>query len=237
MARSFKVLSLLLTYPTAELQEAAPEMAGVLESEGLLPARQRSALAGLIEELATRDLYDLQERYVILFDRTRSLSLHLFEHVHGESRDRGQALVDLQQLYDSNGLVVAANELPDFLPLFLEYLSTRPVDEACELLGEPLHILTVLEERLNKRKSVYAFALRALLTLARGGADAKKLAELRAVEDDDPADLEALDRAWAEEPITFGPGEEATCGKASILQRLASGAAPAARPQAKGTPR
>ncbi len=237
MTRTFKVLSLLLTYPTVELQEAAPEMAAVLEAEGLLPARQRRALAGLFDDLASRDLYDLQERYVTLFDRTRSLSLHLFEHVHGESRDRGQALVDLQKLYDGNGLVVAANELPDFLPLFLEYLSTRPAEEACELLGEPLHILTVLEERLNKRKSVYAFVLRALLVLARGGADTKKLADLRAVEDDDPADLEALDRAWAEEPVTFGPGEEATCGKASIPQRLAAGRTGANLPATKGSPR
>src|SRR5690606_36482367 len=102
---------------------------------------------------------------------------------------------------------------------------------------EPLHILTVLEERLNKRKSVYAFVLRALLVLARGGADTGKLAELRAVEDDEPADLEALDRAWAEEPVRFGPGEDAACGKASILQRLTTGARPGPRPEPKGSQR
>lgn len=234
MARTFKVLSLLLTYPTAELQEAAPEMARVLDAEALLPVRQRRALDALLEELAGGDLFDLQERYVTLFDRTRSLSLHLFEHVHGESRDRGQALVDLQQLYGDGGLVVAANELPDFLPLFLEYLSTRPVEEACTLLGEPLHILTVLEERLNRRRSVYAFVLRALMALARGGTDAGRLAELRAAGDDDADDLEALDRAWADTPVRFGPGDADACGKDAILQRLATRRAPRARMQGNG---
>ena len=76
--------------------------------------------------MATGDLYDLQERYVLLFDRTRSLSLHLFEHVHGESRDRGQAMVDLKTIYENGGLEIAATELPDFVPLFLEFLSTQP---------------------------------------------------------------------------------------------------------------
>ena len=88
----------------------------------------------LLTELANGDLYDLQERYVLLFDRTRSLSLHLFEHVHGESRDRGQAMVDLQEQYARANLEVSAAELPDFLPLFLEYLSTLPAKEACETL-------------------------------------------------------------------------------------------------------
>ena len=222
MARTFKVLSLLLTYPDEAIREAAPAMAEALKSESLLKGHQRRAVCELIDELETRDLYDLQERYVTLFDRTRSLSLHLFEHIHGESRDRGQALVDLQKLYDNHGLVVAANELPDFLPLFLEFLATRPIDEACALLAEPLHILTVLEERLRKRKSIYAYVLHALVTLAQGKVDADGLAALRACEDDDPDDLEALDRAWADEPVTFGPGDDAACAKTSIMERYAT---------------
>ncbi|MEJ2459788.1 MAG: hypothetical protein P8Y58_17260 [Novosphingobium sp.] len=65
---------------------AAPGLSGSINLTG-----------ALIDDLVTRDLYDAQERYVLLFDRTRKLSLHLFEHVHGESRDRGQAMVDLAQ--------------------------------------------------------------------------------------------------------------------------------------------
>ncbi|MBC7135158.1 MAG: nitrate reductase molybdenum cofactor assembly chaperone, partial [Oceanibaculum nanhaiense] len=131
--KSFKALSALLNYPSAELVAAMPEIRAVLTGEGLVPRSSLKALEPLLSSFETAELYDLQERYVLLFDRSRSLSLHLFEHVHGESRDRGQALVDLSQLYDKNGFFIVANELPDFLPLFLEFLSTLPFGEATAL--------------------------------------------------------------------------------------------------------
>ena len=134
MTGTFKVLSALLSYPTVELQEALSELTAALDGEALLPAAVRRQLDRLMDEIATGDLYDLQERYVLLFDRTRSLSLHLFEHVHGESRDRGQAMIDLKALYENGGLRIDAAELPDFAPLFLEFLSTQPRSEAYELL-------------------------------------------------------------------------------------------------------
>ena len=166
MIRTFKVLSLLLSYPTEEIRAAASGFHDVIESEGLVPARFRKGLHDVIDEVAARDLYDLQERYILLFDRTRSLSLHLFEHVHGESRDRGQAMVDLMALYESHGLYIGAKELPDYLPLFLEFLATQPLPEARSLLAQPLHVVTALGERLRKRKSVYAAVFRALEALA-----------------------------------------------------------------------
>ena len=127
MTRTFKVLSALLSYPTAQLQDGLRRSStALIDGEALLPAAVRRQLARLTGELANGDLYDLQERYVLLFDRTRSLSLHLFEHVHGESRDRGQAMIDLKSLYENGGLEIDAAELPDFLPLFLEFLSTQP---------------------------------------------------------------------------------------------------------------
>ena len=135
MTRTFKVLSALLSYPTAELQQAAGEMKTVLAAEKLLPAAVLRAVLALLDEIESRDLYDLQERYVLLFDRTRSLSLHLFEHVHGESRDRGQAMIDLQNLYAEKGLEIGTSELPDFVPLFLEFLSTQPRAEAFHVLA------------------------------------------------------------------------------------------------------
>ena len=102
-------------------------------STGKRACRSATAIAldRLLDELATGDLYDLQERYVLLFDRTRSLSLHLFEHVHGESRDRGQAMVDLKALYERHGLLMSSSELPDHLPLFLEFLSDHPRGRGC----------------------------------------------------------------------------------------------------------
>lgn len=242
MAKTYKALSALLTYPTAELQRAGEEIRQAIAEEGLVPPRDRAALDTLIEEIATRDLYDLQERYTLLFDRSRSLSLHLFEHVHGESRDRGQAMLDLAQLYEQHGFHVAANELPDYLPMFLEFLSLLPAAEARDLLDEAAHILAALDERLKRRKASYAAVFRALRALARGKFSAAEIAR-RAVgggdvgwadeadvawdeDDDDPEDLEALDEAWEETAVTFGPGDPmaGACGTPRLATRLRAAA-------------
>lgn len=207
MATTFKALSALLSYPTADLQAAAPEISSVLAAEGLTPKWLVDRLQRLIGEIETLDLMELQERYVFLFDRTRSLSLHLFEHVHGESRDRGQAMVDLRTLYEQAGLEVDARELPDYLPMFIEYLSLRPVEEARGLLAEPISVIAALRERLSRRKSPYAFVLRALEAIAAGEPSARDLDELRKAPDDDPNNFETLDAQWEDQLVTFGPGE------------------------------
>ena len=223
MIPTFKVLSLLLGYPTAELKEAVPEMGAALAADGLIDRTAHPGVYRLLDQLARRDLYDLQERYVLLFDRTRSLSLHLFEHVHGEGRDRGQAMVDLQTLYAAHGLEIQVRELPDYLPLFLEFLATQPLAEARALLAQPLHVLVALRERLVKRQSDYAAVLRALETLAGGEADADGLSSARAATDDDPNDLAALDAAWEEAAVTFGPADgRGTCSVAEdMVKRMA----------------
>jgi len=225
MAKTFKALSALLSYPTFELQQAADELDAVLDDEGLITGHVRTALQGLIDEIADGDLYDLQERYTLLFDRTRSLSLHLFEHVHGESRDRGQAMIDLKAMYEQAGLDISASELPDFLPLFLEFLSTLPAREACATLGQPTHILAALGERLRKRKSPYEAVFRALSALAAAKPKPEDVAILMQEPDPDPLDLKALDAAWEDEPVTFGPG--ATSCKDGLVARLRAARRPA----------
>jgi nitrate reductase delta subunit len=225
--RTLKVLSALLTYPTAELVAAAPELTAVLAREALLPKRARAAVVALIDDLAARDLYDSQERYILLFDRTRSLSLHLFEHVHGESRDRGQAMVDLIKVYEDGGYTPTTTELPDFLPLFLEYASTRRPAEAIALIGQPGHVLAALRERLEKRGSPYAAVFAALIALSGERLDAAALAALRAEPDPEPDDLAALDAAWAEEEVRFGPGADAACGTDTLAARLRQAGRPA----------
>jgi len=232
MIRTLKVLSVLLTYPTAELQAAAPEMRAALAEEGLLPAAHRRAVEGLIDDLAARDLYDAQERYVLLFDRTRSLSLHLFEHVHGESRDRGQAMVDLLRLYEEAGFQADARELPDFLPMFLEYAATRPLPEAMELIGQPGHVLAALGERLRRRGSAYAAVFAALTALGRARLDAGALAALRAEPDPEPDDFAALDAAWEEEEVRFAPAAGEACGTERMAARLRQARRPAPGTQA-----
>ncbi len=223
--KTFKVLAALLTYPTAELQQVTNDLRAALAAEGLLPVSIAGDLDRLIDEIATGDLYDLQERYVLLFDRTRSLSLQLFEHVHGESRDRGQAMIDLQNLYEKNGLVISANELPDFLPLFLEFLSTRPHAEACELLGQPAHILFAFAERLHKRRSAYEAVFRALVALAASQPTADDISKLLDEPDAEATDLAALDAAWEDEPVRFGPSSADNC-RDGLIARIRAGRRP-----------
>jgi len=225
MSRTLKALSLLLTYPTAELQAAVPQLAAAISRDGIIRPSERRALDRLIQETASNDLYDLQERYVLLFDRTRSLSLHLFEHVHGESRDRGQAMIDLKAMYEQNGLEIDAAELPDFLPLFLEFLSTLPLERACEQLAQPAHILSALAERLRKRGSAYEAIFRALVTLAHTQPRSEEVAAVLQEPDPEPTDLAALDAAWEDEPVSFGPG--ASSCKDTLISRMRAARRPA----------
>ncbi len=226
MSKTLKALSMLLTYPTAELQQAAPEIGLVLAEDKLIPASGWRQLSKLTTEIATGDLYDLQERYVLLFDRTRSLSLQLFEHVHGESRDRGQAMIDLKAQYEKAGLAMIAAELPDFLPLFLEYLATRPLKEACATLGQPAHIFAALAERLRKRGSSYEAVFRALVALSAAKPKGEEVAALLQLPDPDATDLAALDAAWEDEPVNFGPGSGDGC-KDGLIARVRGAMRPA----------
>lgn len=205
---TLRVLSQLLTYPREALVAAAPELADVLAQDKLVDAQTRAALQPLITRLEQDDIYVLQENYVALFDRTRRLSLHLFEHVHGESRDRGQAMVDLAGLYEKGGLYVSANELPDYLPLFLEFAATRPWAEARGLLKDVAHILAQLEERLVERGSDYAAIFSALRVLAGDLLTVPAGRSPQPARHDDPvAEFAALDKEWEETAVTFGPGD------------------------------
>src|SRR5512139_3229365 len=238
MSRTLKALSALLTYPTAELVQATGEISEALDKDRRIPASVRDQLHRLLNEMASGDLYDLQERYVLLFDRTRSLSLHLFEHMHGESRDRGQAMIDLKSQYEQAGLFMSAAELPDFVPLFLELLFTRPAKEACEALGQPVHIFAALAERLRKRKSPYEAVLRALIALAAAKPKDEEVSALLEAPDPDATDLAALDAAWEDEPVNFGPGAGDTCKDGLVARvRGAMRPAPGVASSSRSTPR
>lgn len=228
MIRTLKALSALLAYPDAELQEGAPDVADALRAEGLLDAARIAALEPLLDQLARDDLFDLQERFVLLFDRSRTLSLNLFEHVHGESRARGGAMVDLLETYRAGGFEPIGPELPDHLPMLLEFLATRPLAEARDMLGDAVHILVALAERLERRGgSPYAPVFRALEALAASPAVAELLAEIVALPDDDPEDLDALDAVWEAAAVTFGPDPNAGCPAGrNLLARMGPAPAP-----------
>jgi len=195
---------------------ALPAMRRLLAGEEVLPVPHRTAIGKLADELESGDLMDLQERYVALFDRTRSLALHLFEHVHGDSRDRGMAMVDLIEVYRKHGFEIVTNELPDYLPLFLEFLAQLDPKEARALLRDAAPVIAPIQARLEKRGSPYAAVLAALLYLA----EAKPVAPASLPEEDDS--LEALDREWEEAAVTFGPTAPAQgdgCSRAAAMLR------------------
>jgi len=209
--KTFKALGVLLSYPEPAWLGHLDEIGALLLEERLLPKKQRQAVLDLVAKLGADDLYETQEIYVSTFDRGRSHSLHLFEHIHGESRDRGQAMVNLAAAYEASGFFIDKAELPDYLPLFLEFLSLCPVDEAVALLGEPVDILAAIATRLHKRGSSYAPVFDALVALSRVKPDAEKL---QAVIEQAPENcsLEALDKEWEEAAAFASKPQQVGCG-------------------------
>jgi len=208
--KTFKALGILLWYPSKEWLQGAEELCDLIAQEELA-YRDISALRTFISQLKAQDLFDAQEDYVETFDRMRSLSLHLFEHVHGESRDRGQAMVDLAERYKEQGFALAKSELPDYLPVFLEYLSLLPPEEALEELSETGQILSALGKRLAERGSPYSAVFNCLSRLA--GQEPVKVTVVTAA----PAiDFALMDKEWEDKPIDFmgaeAPAEKTTGG-------------------------
>jgi nitrate reductase delta subunit len=190
---SLRVLARLLGYPGTELRSHLPEMRDVLRAEGAVTVGRLAELDVLMDALSNSDPLDAEAAYVQLFDRGRATSLHLFEHVHGDSRDRGPAMVDLAQTYDQAGLYLAPGELPDYLPVVLEFVSTQPPREARAFLNEMTHIFNAIFSALQQRQSAYASVIGALLELAGEQAQAVKVAP-----------EEPLDATWAEPPAFDG---------------------------------
>lgn len=220
MARTYRALASLLSYPTEALQAATDEIAAALSDEGIVTPTRQADIQSFLDEMARADIYDLQASYFALFDRSRTLSLHLFEHIHGESRDRGQAMADLITLYQEHGLEMRADELPDFLPLFLEFLSLLPDAEARTMLAEPAGILRALTDRLAARNTGYMTVMAALADIA-----AAPMLATSDIPEENPDDLEAMDAAWEEAVVSFGPGEAVdACGTDRLRNQIRASA-------------
>ena len=204
MKLTLRALAALLAYPSAELKAHAGDIRDAVAGEPGLKPVERQRLEPLLSSLESEDLLDLQSSYSELFDRSRSLSLHLFEHVHGDSRERGQAMIDLGKQYVEAGFFLEASELPDFIPVFLEYASCLEPDEARETLSQPAHVFAALAERLDKRESAYSGIFHLLVALTGVRPDVAAVAELQDnTPDEDPA---RIDEEWEEAPISFSSG-------------------------------
>lgn len=196
--KTFKILGLLLTYPEGGVLKADQEIMQILKGEDLLPEKALSQIETFLETQNSKELLLVQENYVDTFDRGRAHSLHLFEHIHGESRDRGPAMIDLIETYKDKNLYISSNELPDYLPLFMEYLSRCSLEEAQQSLGEAIDIISLIGEKLKRIRSPYADVFSAIIALSLIKTDKKKLK--KALEDapKDPQTLEELDEEWKE---------------------------------------
>lgn len=191
---ALRLLAALLTYPDAGFRAALPDLADALRHERGLSRERVAELQALVRQLDKMDSFEAEARYVDTFDRGRATSLHLFEHVHGDSRDRGPALVDLQQTYECAGLrFVADGELPDHLPIVLEFASTQPADVAREFLGEMAHVLIAIFSALRERESPYASVVAGVLEIAGHSVQSVPVAAEPAIDD-----------AWAEPPAFDG---------------------------------
>lgn len=189
---SLRVLAALLRYPDAEFRAAIPELVQALKREAALPPARLDELCALLQRLQREDPFAVEADFVDLFDRGRGTALHLFEHIHGDSRDRGPVMVDLQQTYEKAGLCLAPGELPDHLAVVLEFASTQPAREARDFLAEIVHIGRAIFSALQRRQSPYASVLAAVLELAGERAERVEI----------PPEPE-LDEDWAE-PEAFG---------------------------------
>jgi nitrate reductase delta subunit len=190
---SLRVLAALLDYPDARLRNELSEMTTLLAEEGALSDSRRGEIEALARWLANVEPLEAETEYVETFDRGRSTSLHLFEHVHGDSRERGPAMIDLARTYAAAGLMLKEGELPDYLPAVLEFASTQPPAEAKAFLGEIAHLANTIFSALLARRSRYAAVMGALLDMAGEQARAVEL----------PAEP-ALDESWAEPPAFDG---------------------------------
>ncbi len=217
------VIARLLDYPTNQVWEHSQALCEAVGKSPYIPPDLRRNIIAEIQTMTADDIYERQARYDGLFDRGRSVSLSLFEHVHGESRERGQAMVDLLEVYRQHGLEINSEQMPDYIPLFLEFLSTQDDDTARQWLADVGHILTLLTERLRKRDAWEALLFEALLTVA--GQPLHDQAVNRQVADEaDDSTLSAIDKAWEDREIRFDEpledGQQSTCSAIEQFQHI-----------------
>jgi len=214
--RTLRVLSKLLAYPSADLLANIDALKDVLVEDGFLKPKTLKSLIAFMDRLAETDLIQAEENYVELFDRGRAHCLHLFEHVHGESRFRGQAMVELSERYAEMGLQIGTGELPDYLPLFLEFISICDPEDGLETLAQSAPIIAMIGEKLRRQKSDYAAVMDAIVALS--GAKLNK-AEIRKAADaalPNIQTLDELDEQW-QEPEAFGGAPDCgTCGPTGL---------------------
>lgn len=205
-----KAIGLLMEYPDEFLWQCKEEVLAMVRHDAPM-------LNDFVAEMLNDPLLDKQAEWCEVFDRGRATSLLLFEHVHAESRDRGQAMVDLLAQYEKAGLQLDCRELPDHLPLYLEYLSILPENEAREGLQNVAPILALLGGRLKQREVAWYPLFDALLSLA--GSPLSSDSVTQQVNNESRDDTrQALDAVWEEEQVKFIEDNATTCDSSPLQQ-------------------
>ena len=239
-----KVLSLLIDYPSNELflGDTLADCTEIVARSTIISPEVRAQIIDLIEDLIDTGSLEAQARYDGLFERGRSLSLWLFEHVHGESRDRGQAMVDLMGQYEEAGFAISVKELPDYLPLYLEFLAYQAtvIDDDIQIrmdIADVSHIIALLAARLEHRGSMYKGCFNALLQIAGKPLDIVEEYQEKISKEKPDDSFEALDKEWEEEVVTFlDAQQEERCSSQTSTQNLAAKAGVRANPNAVDAP-
>ena len=239
-----KVLSLLIDYPSNELflGDTLADCTEIVARSTIISPEVRAQIIDLIEDLIDTGALEAQARYDGLFERGRSLSLWLFEHVHGESRDRGQAMVDLMGQYEEAGFAISVKELPDYLPLYLEFLAYQAtvIDDDIQIrmdIADVSHIIALLAARLEHRGSMYKGCFNALLQIAGKPLDIVEEYQEKISKEKPDDSFEALDKEWEEEVVTFlDAQQEERCSSQTSTQNLAAKAGVRANPNAVDAP-
>ena len=239
-----KVLSLLIDYPSNELflGDTLADCTEIVARSTIISPEVRAQIIDLIEDLIDTGSLEAQARYDGLFERGRSLSLWLFEHVHGESRDRGQAMVDLMGQYEEAGFAISVKELPDYLPLYLEFLAYQAtvIDDDIQIrmdIADVSHIIALLAARLEHRGSMYKGCFNALLQIAGKPLDMVEEYQEKISKEKPDDTFEALDKEWEEEVVTFlDAQQEERCSSQTSTQSLAAKAGVRANPNAVDAP-
>ena len=225
-----KVLSLLIDYPSNELftGDTLADCTEIVARSTIISPEVRTQIIDLIEDLIDTGSLEAQARYDGLFERGRSLSLWLFEHVHGESRDRGQAMVDLMGQYEEAGFAISVKELPDYLPLYLEFLAYQAtvIEDDIQIrmdIADVSHIIALLAARLEHRGSMYKGCFNALLQIAGKPLDMVEEYQEKISKEKPDDSFEALDKEWEEEVVTFlDAQQEERCSSQTSTQSLAA---------------
>ena len=153
----YHLLSKFLDYPSEALQSALPDIWVKLDD---MPDHERKHISNFLVHLHWEDLTDWQALYVRTFDMIPDNALYLTHHLFGDDKNRGPALIDLSEFYKDYGLELAANELPDFLPLMLEFAAQLEPSEAKMFFSKWTKVLAQLAMNLEKIESPYAWLIR-----------------------------------------------------------------------------